>query len=103
MQAHSAPAKRQGQVHDRPTRSEYRHIRPAGTVTGQGITVDVHIIRLEDEPRWTLEVVNHSGTSTVWDDSFVTDDAAWAAFRRTVEAEGMHAFIDQTVVVPFRR
>ncbi len=75
----------------------------SGTVTDQGITVDVHIIRLEDEPRWTLEVVNHSGTSTVWDDSFVTDDAAWAAFRRTVEAEGMHAFLDQAVVVPFRR
>ncbi len=66
----------------------------SGTVTDPGITVDVHIIRPEDEPRWTLEVVNHSGTSTVWDDSF---------FRRTVEAEGMQAFIDQTVVVPFRR
>lgn len=53
----------------------------SGTVTEQGITVEVHIIRLEDEPGWTLEVVNHSGTSTVWDDPFVTDDAAWAAFR----------------------
>lgn len=75
----------------------------SGTVTEQGITVEVHIIRLEDEPDWTLEVVNHSGTSMVWDDPFVTDDAAWAAFRRTVEEEGMRAFLDQAVVIPFRR
>ena len=75
----------------------------SGTVTEQGITVEVHIIRLEDEPDWTLEVVNQSGTSTVWDDPFVTDDAAWAAFRRTVEEEGMRAFLAQAVVIPFRR
>ena len=30
----------------------------SGIVTEQGITVEVHIIRLEDEPGWTLEVVN---------------------------------------------
>lgn len=75
----------------------------SGTVTEQGITVEVHIIRLEDEPGWTLEVVNQNGTSTVWDDPFVTDDAAWGAFRRTVEEEGIHAFLDQAVVIPFRR
>lgn len=74
----------------------------SGTVTEQGITVEVHIIRLEDEPGWTLEVVNQNGTSTVWDDSFVTDDAAWGAFCRTVEEEGMQAFLDQAVVIPFR-
>lgn len=75
----------------------------SGIVTEQGITVEVHIIRLEDEPGWSLEVVNHSGTSTVWDDSFATDDAAWAAFRHTVEQEGMRAFLDQAIVIPFRR
>jgi uncharacterized protein len=75
----------------------------SGTVTEQGITVEVHIIRLEDELGWTLEVVNHSGTSTVWDDPFATDDAAWTAFRRTVEEEGMRAFLDQAVVIPFKR
>ena len=35
--------------------------------------------------------------------AFITDDAAWAAFRRTVEEEGMRAFLDQAVVIPFRR
>ncbi|EQB08238.1 hypothetical protein L286_02565 [Sphingobium sp. HDIP04] len=39
----------------------------------------------------------------MWDDPFATDDAAWAAFRRTVEEEGMRAFLDQAVVIPFRR
>lgn len=75
----------------------------SGTVTEQDITVEVHIIRLEDEPGWTLELVNHSGTSTVWDDPFATDDAAWAAFRHLVKEEGMRAFLDQAVVIPFRR
>lgn len=37
----------------------------SGIVTEQGITVEVHIIRLENEPGWTLEVVNHSRISTV--------------------------------------
>lgn len=32
----------------------------SGNVTEQGTTVEVHIIRLEDEPGWTLEVVNRS-------------------------------------------
>lgn len=60
----------------------------SGIVTEQGITVEVHSIRLEDKPGWTLEVVNQNGTSIVWDDPFVTDDAAWAAFRRTVRGRG---------------
>ena len=75
----------------------------SGVVTEQGITVNVNIIRLEDEPGWSLEVENVHGTSTVWDDTFATDDAAYAAFRQTVDEEGMRAFLDQAVVIPFRR
>ena len=65
----------------------------SGVVTEQGVTVRVNIIRLENE----------RGTSTVWDDLFATDDAAHAAFRQTVDEEGMRAFLDQAVVIPFRR
>ena len=75
----------------------------SGVVNDQGITVKVNIIRLEDEPGWSLEVENEHGTSTVWDDTFATDDAAYAAFRETVDEEGMCAFLDQAVVIPFRR
>ncbi len=68
-----------------------------------GVTVRVEIYRLEDRPGWSLEVVNDRGTSTVWDDLFDTDDAADAAFRETVAAEGMAAFLDSATVIPFRR
>ena len=72
-------------------------------VSEQDVTVKVNIVRLEDEPGWSLEVENERGTSTVWDDTFATDDAAYAAFRQTVDEEGMRAFLDQAVVIPFRR
>ena len=73
------------------------------TVTDQGVSVRVEIYRLEDRPGWTLEVVNEQGTSTVWDDLFATDDAADAEFRRTAATDGMKAFLDSAVVIPFRR
>jgi hypothetical protein len=37
----------------------------SGIVTEQGVTVRVNIIRLENEPNWSLEVENEYGTSTV--------------------------------------
>lgn len=73
----------------------------SGTVTQDGVTVEVNIIRLEDEPDWSLEVVNSSGTSTVWDDQFATDAAALDAFRREVAEEGMACFLDSATVIPF--
>lgn len=74
----------------------------SGSVTKDGITVQVHIVRLEGKPEWTLEVVNARGTSIVWDDPFLSDDAAYAEFQHTVQEEGMGAFLDDNVV-PFRR
>jgi len=68
-----------------------------------GVTVEVHIYRLEREADWTLEVVNDRGTSTVWDDAFASDDAAYAAFLTAVNDEGMTIFLDQATVIPFRR
>jgi hypothetical protein len=44
------------------------------SVTEDGITVRVEIYRLvgKDE-RWSLEVVDHEGSSTVWSNTFATD------------------------------
>ena len=42
-------------------------------------------------------------TSTVWDELFPTDEAAYAEFERTVAEEGMLAFLDKGNVIPFRR
>lgn len=72
-------------------------------VSRDGVAVDVRICRLETESTWTLEVVNATGTSTVWDDLFPTDDAANEEFLRTVADEGMAAFLDGAKVIPFRR
>jgi hypothetical protein len=75
----------------------------SGHVTEEGVTVRVEIYRLEDRPGWTLEVVNDEGTSTVWEQPFDSDQEALAAFRVTVDEEGMAAFFEQTNVIPFRR
>ena len=78
----------------------------SGDFIKDDLTVEVHIVRLEHEKNWTLEVVNSSGTSIVWDDPFESDQQAYAEFLRTVAKEGMKAFGDETVqsnIVPFRR
>ena len=73
------------------------------TVTKDGVTVEVLIIRLEGETEWSLEVVNAANTSIVWDDLFATDEEAYAEFERTVAEEGMRTFLDSGKVIPFRR
>jgi hypothetical protein len=77
----------------------------SGDFTKDGVTVEVHIVRLEHEKEWTLEVVNSSGTSIVWDDPFETDEQAYSEFYRTVAEEGMQVFADEVRgnVIPFRR
>jgi hypothetical protein len=73
------------------------------TVTRDGVTVEVSIIRLEHETQWSLKVVNSAATSTVWDELFATDEDAYAEFERTVAEEGMQAFLDKGKVIPFGR
>ncbi len=68
----------------------------SGPVTRQAVTVRLEIYRLERDLKWVLEVVNQNGTSTVWDDLFDTDGAAYDAFEAAVEQEGMDAFLDAT-------
>jgi hypothetical protein len=72
-------------------------------VTKDGITVEVSIIRLEQESEWSLEVINAANTSIVWDDLFPTDEAASAEFERTVAEEGMKTFLESAKVIPFPR
>ena len=59
-----------------------------------GVNLDLQIYRL-DTSRWSLEVVNENGTSIVWDDSFESDRAAFDAFNRTLDTEGLAAFTDE--------
>ncbi|WP_404482033.1 hypothetical protein [Novosphingobium sp. BL-52-GroH] len=64
------------------------------TVSQDGITVQVAIFKIDGDAGWTLEVVNAEGTSTVWEEPFETDTAAFNAFLRAVETEGMDTFLD---------
>jgi len=61
--------------------------------------VEVNIFRVSTESTWHLEVINEMNTSTVWDDPFDSDAAAYAEFMATVEEEGMAAFEDVPMVV----
>jgi len=45
------------------------------TVDGQEFKVEIY--RLENNPDWILEVIDQDGTSTVWDDPFPSDKAAF--------------------------
>jgi hypothetical protein len=60
----------------------------SGPYSEGGLTVDVRIYRLENS-KWTLEVIDSEGTSTVWDDPFGTAEAALAEFRRCIAEEGI--------------
>lgn len=63
-------------------------------VSADGVTVSVHIYRLEHDPKWALEVVNENGTSTVWDELFDSDQQALAAFELVLADEGIETFLD---------
>ncbi len=73
-------------------------------VTVDGVPFRIDVCRLEDDPVWTLEVIDEAGTSSVWDDTFETDQAAYDFALAEIRSEGGEAFRDGgDNVVPFRR
>ena len=70
------------------------HSSLSGLFTRDGITVEVQIYRFAGTAdSWALEVVDQEGGSTVWTESFFTDQAAHKAFLRAVEEDGMGQFL----------
>jgi hypothetical protein len=68
----------------------------SGIVTRDGVVVRVEIYRLvEGDESWTLEVINHEGRSTVWEDRFATDKEAYAEFYQTLETDGIRSFSEE--------
>ena len=66
----------------------------SGAFQRDGITVEVAIYRLEEEEmEWSLEVIDEHGNSTVWDETFVSDDAAWNAFMEAINEEGIASIV----------
>jgi len=64
----------------------------SGSFLVEGVHVEVNICTLDPAEGWTLEVVNHHGTSTVWEDVFAIEEDAWEAFVGAVNIEGVEAF-----------
>ena len=60
-----------------------------GEFSRDGITVEVQICRLEQQLKWTLEVVDAERNSIVWTEEFPTDQAAYDTFISDVEREGL--------------
>lgn len=74
---------------------EIEHSQLGGEFHRDGTSVRVEIYRLRDQLEgWALEVVDHQGASTVWDETFPTDQDAHRAFLRTVEQEGIRTFLN---------
>jgi hypothetical protein len=67
----------------------------SGSVAREGMTVHVEIYRLvEGDESWTLEVTDHEGGSTVWEDRFATDKEAYDEFYRVLEIDGIRSFLE---------
>jgi hypothetical protein len=68
-------------------------------VNGHNLTIEIY--RLEHDKAWTLEVVDEDGTSIVWDEQFVSDQAAIDEALKTIKTKGLSAFRDSENVIPF--
>lgn len=64
----------------------------SGPFEKNGHRIVVCIFRFEDETEWTLEVEDAQGNSTVWNEEFESDEAAWTTLLRTIEVDGIEAF-----------
>lgn len=62
------------------------------SVTADGHTIHFEIYRGPDSD-WILEAVDSSNNSTVWDDPFVTDQAALDEGLRTIREEGIESLV----------
>jgi hypothetical protein len=68
----------------------------SGNVTRDEITIRVEIHRLaESNEGWSLEVIDQENGSTVWDETFATDQEAFAEFYRKLETEGIRSFAER--------
>jgi hypothetical protein len=48
---------------------------------------------VEGDESWTLEVIDHEGGSTVWEDRFATDKEACDEFYRVLETDGIKSLL----------
>ena len=68
-----------------------------------GYPFSIEIYRLEIEQEWTLDIVDHVGTSHVWDRRFASDRDARKVAIDALETVGALVFMQGSNVVPFRK
>lgn len=61
-------------------------------VTRGDLTVHIFIYRYETDDTWVLEVEDHLGGSTVWDERFPTDQAALDEALTAIDEDGIESF-----------
>ncbi len=66
------------------------------TIERDGISLRVEIYS-GDDSHWILEVVDQGGTSIVWDEQFMTDQAALDELMKTIELEGIRSIVEDDV------
>ncbi len=71
------------------------------TIELAGQKYRLEITRIKDQAGWTVAVIDEAGSSKVLHNLYPTDHAALAEVTRIIEAEGLIAFHDTGVVVPF--
>jgi len=71
---------------------ELIHSKLCQVVSGEGTQVDIQIYRSKDS-NWSLEVIDETGASTVWDDLFPTDQMALDEALKTIQEEGIRVFM----------
>lgn len=63
----------------------------------QTLNIEGHSLQIEiyrgGTSKWILEVVDVSGTSTVWDEQFETDQLAFEELSRTIREEGVRSIV----------
>lgn len=68
-----------------------RHCR---VVTGDGISVELCIYRLDSGTEWSMELVTEDNSSIVWEEVFESDDAANAEFEKALGNDGLLALVN---------
>ena len=73
--------------------SELIYSKLSRRIVDGDVSVEVMIYRPENSLEWVLEVIDQEGGSTVWEDSFQTDEAALVEALAAIDEDGLSSFM----------
>ena len=72
----------------------------SGSLTRDGITLQVQIYRFADmNDAWTLEVLDPGTGHTLWDEAFADDAQAYEYFEDAFARRGIRSFTDEPALL----